>query len=198
MKGKLFVMSGPSGTGKSTVVNRVTRLYDNLHFSVSATTRAPREGELDGREYYFVSRDRFLEMVEHGQLLEHARYVENYYGTPAAPLEEAMGRGEDCLLDIEPQGALQVRANRSDAVLIFLAPPSMQVLEERLRGRGDTAPELIQKRLNQARWELAQADKYDYIIINDDADKAANELLSIITAEKCRINERIHFLKEEN
>jgi len=197
MKGKLFVMSGPSGTGKSTVVNAVTRKYGNLHFSVSATTRAPREGEVDGREYYFVTRERFLEMAENGQLLEHARYVDNFYGTPAAPLEEAMDRGVDCLLDIEPQGALQVRANRPDAVLIFLAPPSLEVLEKRLRGRGDTAPEAIEKRLNQARWELSQADRYDYIIINENEKEAAKELLSVMTAEKCRANLRIHLLKEE-
>lgn len=198
MKGKLFVMSGPSGTGKSTVVNAVTKLYGNLHFSVSATTREPRPGELDGREYYFVSRERFLEMAQSGQLLEHAQYVENFYGTPAAPLDEAMERGEDCLLDIEPQGALQVRANRPDAVLIFLAPPSMEVLERRLRGRGDTEPEKIEKRLNQARWELQQAHKYDYIVVNECAEKAAQELFAIITAEKCRAKDKIYLLKEEN
>ena len=115
----------------------------------------------------------------------------------AAPLLEAMDRGTDCLLDIEPQGALQVRANRPDAVLIFLAPPSLPVLESRLRSRGDTAPELVEKRLKQARWELEQAAKYDYIVINDSVEKAAAELLAIMTAEKCRVNDRIQLLKEE-
>lgn len=197
MKGKLFVMSGPSGTGKSTVVAAVMKQYSNLQFSVSATTRPRRPLEEDGKDYYFVSKERFLEMIQNHELLEHAQYVENYYGTPAAPLLEAMDRGTDCLLDIEPQGALQVRANRPDAVLIFLAPPSLPVLESRLRSRGDTAPELVEKRLKQARWELEQAAKYDYIVINDSVEKAAAELLAIMTAEKCRVNDRIQLLKEE-
>lgn len=197
MKGKLFVLSGPSGTGKSTVIAKVMEQYPNLQFSVSATTREIRPGEVDGKSYYFVSRDAFRKMLENDELLEHAEYVGNYYGTPWKPIEKAMEQGIDILLDIEPQGALQVRAKRPEAVLLFLAPPSLGVLEARLTGRGDTAPELVKKRLEQARWELTQAENYDYIVFNDEIDKAAREVLAVLTAEKCRIKERIDLLKEE-
>lgn len=197
MRGKLFVLSGPSGCGKSTVISGVMKQYKNLRFSVSATTRPIRPGETDGKDYYFVSKEEFLQMIEDKALLEHAQYVDNYYGTPAAPIEKMMDEGYDVLLDIEPQGALQVRSCRPDAVLLFLAPPSLKTLEQRLRGRGDTAPELVEKRLNQATWEFTQAEKYDYIVINDDLDTAVGEVLSVLTAEKCRTKERIDLLKEE-
>lgn len=197
MKGKLFVLSGPSGTGKSTVIGKVMEAYPNLQFSVSATTRQIRPGEVDGKDYYFVSREEFQQMLRNGDLLEHAEYVGNCYGTPVKPLEEAMENGIDILLDIEPQGALQVRSSRPDAVLMFLAPPSLETLEKRLVGRGDTAPDLVKGRLEQARWELQQAEKYDYIVINDDVDTAAGEVLAVLTAEKCRTKERIQRIKEE-
>ena len=198
MKGKLFVLSGPSGTGKSTVISRVMQQYDNLRFSVSATTRPMRPGEVDGKDYFFVSREEFIRMRENGELLEHAEYVGNCYGTPAAPIQNALDAGTDILLDIEPQGALQVKQRRPDAVLLFLAPPSVEELERRLRGRGDTAEELVQKRLKQAAWEFTQAEKYDYIVVNDQVETAAGEVLAIMTAEKCRTKERIHILKEEH
>lgn len=197
MKGKLIVLSGPSGTGKSTVISRVMAQYPNLQFSVSATTRDIRPGETDGKDYYFVTRAQFAEMVKNDALLEHAEYVGNCYGTPAKPVQQALDSGVDILLDIEPQGALQVRACRPDAVLLFLAPPSLKTLEMRLTGRGDTAPGLVQKRLAKAKWEMEQAEKYDYIVINDEVDKAAGEVLAVITAEKCRTKERINQLKEE-
>jgi len=197
MKGKLFLISGPSGTGKSTVIAEVFRRYGNLKFSVSATTRPMRPGEVDGKDYCFVSREDFLTMRDRGELLEWAEYVGNFYGTPAAPLYGAMESGVDCLLDIEPQGAMQVRASCPEAVLIFLAPPSMDELAHRLSSRGDTAQELVEKRLKQARWELTQAGAYDYIVVNDRVDDAAAEILAIFTAEKCRTKDRIHLLKEE-
>lgn len=197
MKGKLFVLSGPSGTGKSTVIARVMEQYPNLQFSVSATTRPIRPGEVDGKSYYFVSRDRFEAMLQNDELLEHAEYVGNCYGTPWEPIKQAMEQGIDILLDIEPQGALQVRAKRPEATLLFLAPPSLDALRTRLIGRGDTAPELIKKRLEQAEWELTQAEKYDYIVFNNEVDDAAKEVLAVLTAEKCRTKERIHILKEE-
>ena len=197
MKGKLYVISGPSGTGKSTVISRVMQQYDNLRFSVSATTRPMRPGETDGKDYYFVTREEFETMRDAGKLLEHAEYVGNYYGTPAEPIQKALDEGTDILLDIEPQGALQVKACRPDAVLLFLAPPSVEELARRLRGRGDTAEELVQKRLKQATWEFTQAEHYDYIVVNDQVEHAAGEVLAILTAEKCRTNERIQILKEE-
>ena len=191
------MLSGPSGTGKSTVISRVMERYPNLQFSVSATTRPIRPGETDGKDYYFVTREQFETMLQNNELLEHAEYVGNCYGTPAGPIEDALNQGTDILLDIEPQGALQVRAAREDAVLLFLAPPSLAVLEKRLTGRGDTAPDLVQKRLKQAKWEFEQAPKYDYIVVNDDVDTAAGEVLAVITAEKCRTKERIDLLKED-
>ncbi|MBQ7566030.1 MAG: guanylate kinase [Oscillospiraceae bacterium] len=198
MKGKLYVISGPSGCGKSTVVHAVMAKYPNLRFSVSATTRPIRPGELDGEDYFFVTRERFDEMLRDGELLEHAEYVGNCYGTPERPLQEALDSGLDMLLDIEPQGAMQVRQKRPDAVLVFLAPPSMEALRARLFGRGDTSEELIAKRLEQARWELQQARNYDYIIINDAVENAAREFLAVITAEKCKTADRIRLLKEEH
>ena len=197
MSGKLIVVSGPSGVGKSTVVKKVMEQSPNLHFSVSVTTRPKRPSETEGVSYFFVDQEKFLEMIQREELLEYARYVENYYGTPAAPVDASLTRGEDILLDVEPQGALNVKRLRPEAILVFLAAPSFSVLESRLRGRGDTAPELIEKRLKQARWEYSQAPNYDYVVVNDDVDVAANELLSIITAEKCRTKERMNYLKED-
>ena len=198
MSGKLIVVSGPSGVGKSTVIHRVMDQSPNLYFSVSATTRPQRPGEVDGKNYFFVDRDQFETMIQEEKLLEFAEYVGNYYGTPEAPIDEALAEGKDILLDIEVQGALNVKRRRPDAVLIFMLAPSFRILEERLRGRGDTAPELILGRLARARWEYTQADQYDYLIVNDDVDKAVAEICSVITAEKCKTQERIHYLTKED
>lgn len=194
MSGKLIVISGPSGVGKSTVLKRVMEQTPNLHFSVSATTRPMRPGEVDGLNYFFVSREAFQQMISDGALLEYAEYVGNYYGTPEAPLDEALAEGRDILLDIEVQGALNVKRRRPDAVLIFMLAPSFQDIEKRLTGRGDTAPDLVRGRLERARWEYTQAANYDYLVINDDVDKAAKEIISILTAEKCKTAERVQFL----
>ena len=194
MSGKLIVISGPSGVGKSTVLKRVMEQTPNLHFSVSATTRPMRPGEIDGVNYFFVSREAFQQMISDGALLEYAEYVGNYYGTPEAPLDEALAEGRDILLDIEVQGALNVKCRRPDAVLIFMLAPSFQDIEKRLTGRGDTAPDLVRGRLERARWEYTQAANYDYLVINDDVDKAAKEIISILTAEKCKTAERVQFL----
>ena len=194
MSGKLIVISGPSGVGKSTVLKRVMEQTPNLHFSVSATTRPMRPGEVDGLNYFFVSREAFQQMISDGALLEYAEYVGNYYGTPEAPLDEALADGRDILLDIEVQGALNVKRRRPDAVLIFMLAPSFQDIEKRLTGRGDTAPDLVRGRLERARWEYTQAANYDYLVINDDVDKAAKEIISILTAEKCKTAERVQFL----
>lgn len=194
-RGKLFVISGPSGAGKSTVVFKAMEGREDYCFSTSVTTRKPRPGEVDGREYFFIDRDRFSEMVLRNELLEHAEYVSNSYGTPRAYVEEQLGAGFDVILDIEIQGARQVHEKMPEAVMIFIAPPTLEELERRLVNRGTDTAEAIRGRLARARQEYAEADFYSYIIVNDDADAAATELASIITAEHCRFGDRAEVLK---
>ena len=194
-KGKLIVISGPSGAGKSTVVFKAIEGREDVCFSTSVTTRKPRSGEVDGREYFFVDPDRFKEMVENDELLEHAEYVANSYGTPRAYVEEKLEAGVNVLLDIEVQGARQVHEKMPDAVKIFIIPPSLETLEKRLKGRGTDTERAIEARLIRARQEYQEADFYDYLIINDDADKAAKELSAIILAEHCRFHDRLEYLK---
>lgn len=181
-KGKLFVISGASGVGKSTVLSRVMAARDDLRFSVSATTRDPREGETDGISYYFVTKERFEEMIRNDEFVEYDNHMKNYYGTPKAQLEEKLDKGH-VILDIEPNGAFHVRAQRPDATLIFIAPPSVEELERRLRGRGDTPENQILVRLDRAKWEMEQAKEYNYTVINDRVETCADEILRII-AEK--------------
>lgn len=178
-KGKLFVISGASGVGKSTVLSKVMENRKDLTFSVSATTRAPRPGEVDGVSYYFVSKDKFLDMIEKDAFIEYDAHMDNYYGTPKDQLEEKLTRGH-VLLDIEPNGAFIVRKARPDATLIFIAPPSVEELEKRLRSRGDTSEEQIVKRLGRSRWEMEQGKKYDHYVVNDQVETCAEEILKII------------------
>lgn len=188
--GKLIVISGPSGAGKSSVVNRAIQGRTDMCFSTSVTTRDPRPGETDGKDYFFIQPDRFREMVEKDELLEHAEYVSHSYGTPRAFVEQQMNAGFNVVLDIEVQGARQVREKMPEAVLIFILPPSMEELRRRLEKRGTDSPEVIEARLKRAREELKEASLYDYIIINDDLDQAAYEFASILSAEHCRYQHR--------
>ena len=182
-KGKLFVISGASGVGKSTVLSRVMQQRSDIRFSVSATTRAPRPGEVEGVSYYFVTKEQFEQMIAEDAFLEYDGHMANYYGTPVAQMEEKLQHGH-VILDIEPVGAANVRRKRKDATLIFIAPPSLEELERRLRSRGDTPEEQIQMRLERARWELDQNRWYDYIVTNDQVETCADEILKII-ANQC-------------
>ena len=194
-KGKLIVISGPSGAGKSTVVFKTMEKRADVCFSTSVTTRQPRPGEVDGREYFFVNPERFQEMAKNGELLEHAQYVSNFYGTPRAYVERKMAEGMNVILDIEIQGARQVREKMPEAIKIFVVPPSMEELRRRLEGRGTDSAQTIEARLQRAREEYAEANFYDYIIINDDVEAAAGELDAIITAEHCRAEDRMDVLR---
>ena len=180
--GKLFVISGASGVGKSTVLKAVMEGRDDLLFSVSATTRKPRPGEEDGVHYYFVSKETFQDMIQKGEFLEYDGHMDNFYGTPKGQLEEKLTRGH-VILDIEPNGAFAVRKARPDATLVFVAPPSMEELERRLRGRGDTSEEQMKMRLERAAWEMEQSKLYDCVIINDTVENCAAQFSNII-AEK--------------
>lgn len=196
-RGILIVLSGPSGAGKSTVIAALMKRRDDIRFSVSATTRPPRPGETDGKDYFFISREEFDRMIGTDAFLEHAEYVSNRYGTPAAPVEENLTAGYNVLLDIEVQGAEQVLKKRPDAVSVFLCPPSLAELERRLRGRGTDAEEKIKSRLETARREYDKANNYTYIVVNDDAERAAAELDAIITAGLCRSELRLNLLQKE-
>ena len=195
-KGKLIVISGPSGSGKSTVVNKAIQGREDMCFSTSVTTRSPRPGEVDGKDYFFIDPQRFQEMVDRDELLEHAQYVAHSYGTPRAFVEQKLNEGLNVILDIEVQGARQVREKMKEAVLIFIVPPSLEELRRRLVNRGTDAADVIEARLQRASEELKEADLYDYLIINDDLETAAREFTSILTAEHCRVPHRIHLLKD--
>ena len=177
--GKLIVISGASGVGKGTVVKAMMAQREDLYFSVSATTRPPRPGEVDGKDYYFVTREEFEKMIARGEMLEYDEHARNYYGTPKAQIEEKRSRGH-VLLDIEPNGAKNVKKNYPEAVLIFVMPPSLAELERRLRGRNDTPEDQIQIRMERAVWEMEQRVWYDYVVVNDDAQRCAREILEII------------------
>ena len=181
-KGKLFVFSGCSGVGKSTVLGEVMEQRNDLRFSVSATTRAPRPGEQDGVQYYFVSKQKFLDMIEQDAFLEYDEHMGNYYGTPKTQVEEKLPYGS-VLLDIEPVGAFNVKKQWPEAVLIFIAPPSLEALQNRLRGRGDTSEEQMKLRLERASWEMEQGKHYDHYVINDRVDACVDEILNIIAHE---------------
>ncbi len=187
-KGNLFVISGASGVGKGTILNLIMDKRPDLLFSVSATTRPPRRGEAEGVQYSFVTREQFLDMIARGEFLEYDAHASYYYGTPRAQAEEKLAKGT-LLLDIEPNGAKQVKQAIPDATLIFIMPPSMEELEKRLRGRGDTPEEQIRMRLERAAWEMEQRDWYDYVVVNDDRNRCADEILHIIAdkAEKITI-----------
>lgn len=196
-RGKLLVISGPSGVGKSTAISGVRSRHPEMFFSVSATTRGKREGEENGVAYWFKSRAEFEEMAARGAFYEHAEYAGNYYGTPKEPVERRLAQGIDVIMDIDVQGALQIQKRCDDAVLIFLAAPSFRLLEQRLRGRGDTSEADVEKRLSKVRWEYSQAYQYDYIVVSDTLQRTVNDIDSILTAEKLRAARGLELVKLE-
>ena len=193
-KGLLIVVSGPSGAGKGTVLAHTTEKYSNLKYSVSVTTRAPREGEVDGVNYFFKSVEQFKEMVANGEFLEHKEVHNNYYGTPLTNVQKHLSDGYDVVLEIDTEGALEVKNVYPDCVMIFITPEKFTTIEQRLRGRSTESEEQIQIRTQNALKELKQAVFYDYIVVNEDAQQGARDIISIIEAEKCKVKNNKKFI----
>ncbi len=187
LKGNLIVLSGPSGVGKGTVLRALLDDYRDICYSVSATTRKPRRGEVDGVDYFLISEEEFKELVEKNEFIEWAEVHNNYYGTPINYVEETLEKGNDVILEIDIQGARQIIDTYQEAVFVFLAPPSLEELKSRIYGRGTESEEVIKTRLNNANKELEEAERYDYLIVNDKLDQAIEKLKSVIIAERCRI-----------
>lgn len=186
-RGLLIVVSGASGTGKGTVCKKILADLPGVAYSISATTRAPRPGEVDGREYYFISRDEFKAWIDDGKFLEFAEVYGNFYGTPLNKIEERLKRGEDILLEIDVQGALNVKRKMPEGVYIFLLPPSLEELKRRIEGRGTETPESLNRRLANAAAEIKIGLEYDYVVVNDSVDNAVAQIKSILAAERCKV-----------
>ena len=195
-KGSLIVFSGPSGCGKGTVLKKFFASGGEAFYSVSATTRAPRPGEEDGVQYYFLTREAFEEKLSNDEILEHTTYCGNYYGTPRGPVYERLERGENVILEIEVEGAFQIREKCPEAVLVFVMPPSLSELRSRLVGRHTEDEETINRRMEAARREVQMASQYDYIIVNDVLEEAVEELKTILRAESLRTSNRKKFIDE--
>ncbi len=189
-KGLLFVVSAPAGCGKDTILGELFKKTDKAGYAVSATTRAPREGEIDGVHYHFLTRDDFSEKIKRGEVLEYTEYCGNFYGTLKKSVDDLILSGKDAVLKIEVEGAMNIKKMFPEACLVFILPPSLEILEKRLRGRGTETEEKIRERTLQAKNELAFAKNYDYLVVNDDLSEAVEDVLSVFRAEKLRRERR--------
>lgn len=195
-KGGVFIISGPSGSGKDTVLAELFRNRPDLIFSISSVTRPMRSGEREGEKYNFISREKFEYMIDNDMLLEHNVFVNNYYGTPREPVERAIAEGKDIIIEVDVNGAAQIRQKLPEAVSIFIMPPSFEELKRRLRGRGTESEELIEKRLNSALGEIKRATEYDYIIVNDNITAAADDILSVILSSSFKTDRQKNIIDE--
>lgn len=191
-RGNLVVVSGPSAVGKGTICKELISKYPDIVYSVSATTRMPRVGEIHGKDYYFYSQDEFLKLIRENMLLEWAKVYDNYYGTPKKYVDGVLSQGKDCILEIDIQGALQIKQKMPEGVFVFIAPPSIEELERRITCRGTETSEEITKRMSQVERELSYADDYDYMVINDNVETAVSSLRAIVLAERFRIRRICH------
>lgn len=197
-KGTLIVFSGPSGSGKGTILTNFYTKYadEKVKYSVSATTRLPRAGETDGVSYFFKSKDEFKRMIENGEFLEWAQFCDNFYGTPKKAVTDMIDSGNDVILEIETVGAMNIKKNYPDAVMVFVLPPSVEELKKRLSGRGTESQDVIDKRIETALGELTLAEKYDYVLLNDEVDSATEKLWAIISAERLKVNKNKKTISE--
>lgn len=196
-RGLLIVLSGPSGVGKDTILHRfLEQRSEDCVLSVSATTREPRPGEVDGKDYFFLSREKFGELAASGEMLEYAQYGGNLYGTPRAAVDAQLEAGRHVILEIEVQGAMQIKTLRPDAVFVFIMPPSWECLESRLSNRGTETPESLQRRLAHARTEMTYANKYDYVLVNDEISRCAHQFSAVVDAAQCANHNMREFIEE--
>lgn len=195
-KGRVYIISGPSGSGKDTVLKKIFERKPEVAFSISSITRDMRPGEVEGEKYNFVSRERFEQMLIQDELLEHNVFVGNYYGTPKAPVIKAIENGQDMIIEVDVNGAAQIREKMPDAVSVFIMPPSLPILKERLTGRATDDKEVIEKRLTEALREIASAKDYDYIVINDNLDKAVDDMLLIMSVDGFKTDRNLELINK--
>lgn len=195
-KGGVFIISGPSGSGKDTLIVRLLEKLPELRFSISSITRGMRDGEKQGEKYNFITREKFEDMINNGELLEYNTYVGNYYGTPKAPVVKAIEDGCDMIIEVDVNGAAQIREKLREAVSIFIMPPSYEELKARLSGRGTETEELIDRRMNSALGEIRRASEYDYIVVNDDIDTAVNDIMSVILSQRLKTERKSYIIEE--